>query len=314
MKKKIISNILAVSILLVFNSSIITAKPVNQENLDYLDEALGIFAFLDDQDTTEINVSKFLEEEEEENTLESLLKTLQDPDNEADEEAALTAGVTAVMDNSDTTLSEAFEKFDTANLEEGDNEEEEILEEIDCSFTEVEPYQMYVGDTFLRARSEPSTRTEDSIVGVMKPGKIVNVIGERDDGWYVIWWKDQNCFVASEFLDIKKPVSATYNWTWTGAKLNRSAGIINGPSGNETYYNLNMSRCVAVMQAKGYRGEAWVREDGVKMFGDYIMCAANLKLRPKGTIVESSLGDCIVVDTGGFASYDSTRLDIATTW
>jgi hypothetical protein len=61
-------------------------------------------------------------------------------------------------------------------------------------------------------------------------------------------------------------------------------------------------------------GEVWVREDGVKMFGDYIMCAANLSIHPRGSIVESSLGDCIIVDTGGFAAYDATRLDIATTW
>lgn len=101
---------------------------------------------------------------------------------------------------------------------------------------------------------------------------------------------------------------------WNGPVLSKSAGKIKGPSGNETYYNLNMSGVVNVMRRMGNNDEYWVRDDGCKMLGDYIMCAANLKVHPRGSLVESSLGTCIVCDTGGFASYDSTRLDIATTW
>ena len=44
------------------------------------------------------------------------------------------------------------------------------------------------------------------------------------------------------------------------------------------------------------------------------MCAANLSLRPKGTIVESSLGMAIVVDTGGFAASNPTQLDMCVDW
>ena len=58
----------------------------------------------------------------------------------------------------------------------------------------------------------------------------------------------------------------------------------------------------------------WVREDGVKMFGDYIMVAADLNIRPKGTILECSLGTAIVVDTGDFAKTNHTQLDVATSW
>ena len=50
------------------------------------------------------------------------------------------------------------------------------------------------------------------------------------------------------------------------------------------------------------------------MLGDYIMCAANLRVHPRGSLVESSLGTCIVCDTGGFASRNSNQLDIAVTW
>ena len=39
-----------------------------------------------------------------------------------------------------------------------------------------------------------------------------------------------------------------------------------------------------------------------------------LKLRPKGTIVETSLGLGMVCDTGGFAVNNPTMIDIATNW
>ena len=96
--------------------------------------------------------------------------------------------------------------------------------------------------------------------------------------------------------------------------LSQSAGVFNGPSGMETYYNLNMSGCVRNMNRRGYYYDVWVRDDGVKMFGDYIMCAANLGVHPFGSLVECSLGTCIVVDTGGFAAGNPNQLDIAVTW
>lgn len=101
---------------------------------------------------------------------------------------------------------------------------------------------------------------------------------------------------------------------WKGPVLSKRRGVIHGPSGKETYYNLNMSVVVRSMQRMGYDYEYWVRDDGVKMLGDYVMIAANLNLRPKGSIVETSLGPGIVCDTGGFAKRNPTQIDIATTW
>ena len=105
------------------------------------------------------------------------------------------------------------------------------------------------------------------------------------------------------------------NPKWDGTtKLNAINGRIQGPSGCETYYNLKMDRCIYYMNLLGYNYEVWVRDDGVKMFGDYIMVAANLDIRPKGSLVETSLGTGIVVDTGEFVNWDSTGIDIAVTW
>jgi hypothetical protein len=114
--------------------------------------------------------------------------------------------------------------------------------------------------------------------------------------------------------EVEETEETTNESNWDGPVLNSYAGIVSGPSGNETYYNLNMSGVVSNMQNLGYDYDYWVRDDGVKMYGDYVMCAADLSIRPKGTIVETSLGEGIVCDTGGFVNWDSTRLDIATTW
>lgn len=99
--------------------------------------------------------------------------------------------------------------------------------------------------------------------------------------------------------------------------LTQSGGVFEGPSGKETYYNLPMGRIISEMRANGYTVEEypyWVRQDGAKMLGDYVMCAAELSTRPKGTILETSLGNAIVVDTGTFARSNPTQIDLATDW
>lgn len=112
----------------------------------------------------------------------------------------------------------------------------------------------------------------------------------------------------------EKKKSQTSNPNWNGSVLTRSAGVNYGPSGKETYYNLNMSGVVKIMRNMGNNDEYWVRDDGCKMLGNYIMIAANLGVHPRGSLVETSLGTGIVCDTGSFASGNSTQLDIATTW
>lgn len=99
-----------------------------------------------------------------------------------------------------------------------------------------------------------------------------------------------------------------------GEHLTRQSGIFDGPSGKETYYNLPMERVVEYMEALGFHDRYWIREDGVKMYGQYVMCAADLSIRPKGTIVETSLGQAIVCDTGTFVNQNRCQLDIATAW
>lgn len=102
--------------------------------------------------------------------------------------------------------------------------------------------------------------------------------------------------------------------SWNGSVLTPSAGVNYGPSGKETYYNLDMSGVVSIMRGMGNNDNYWVRGDGAKMLGDYVMVAANLNVHPRGSLVETSLGTGIVCDTGSFAYGNATQLDIATSW
>lgn len=105
--------------------------------------------------------------------------------------------------------------------------------------------------------------------------------------------------------------------SYSGAKLSRSRGSIQGPSGKETYYNLNMSGVVSIMRRMGFSESEYpynVRADGVKCLGPYVMVAAHLGQRPRGSKVQTSLGTGLVCDTGGFASNNPMQIDIATSW
>lgn len=90
-------------------------------------------------------------------------------------------------------------------------------------------------------------------------------------------------------------------------------GFGNGPH-KETYYNLPMKRVCQNAKDKGIYGEYWETEDGLKMYGYFIICAANYEVHPYGSIVLTSHGPGKVLDTGGFAATNPTQIDIATCW
>lgn len=115
-----------------------------------------------------------------------------------------------------------------------------------------------------------------------------------------------------ESSKVYKVVQGAY--TWSGSKLSSSRGTVTGPNGKETYYNLNMSGVVSTMRRMGINDAYWVRRDGCKMLGNYVMIAANLSKHPRGSIVKTSVGLAIVCDTGGFAKNNPNQVDIATNW
>ena len=88
--------------------------------------------------------------------------------------------------------------------------------------------------------------------------------------------------------------------------LTRQSGVNYYNGNKETYYNLDMSGVISNAQSIGIQGNYWIRDDGVKMYGDYVIVAAQMN---KGTIISTSLGSGIVLD---YCPADT--IDIATNW
>lgn len=93
--------------------------------------------------------------------------------------------------------------------------------------------------------------------------------------------------------------------------LTATLGRIQSGDHIETWYDLPMGKVVANAQAAGIPCEYWVRADGCKMFGEWIIVASHPSIT-RYSIVETSLGPGIVLDrhTAG----DVNLYDIATDW
>ena len=98
----------------------------------------------------------------------------------------------------------------------------------------------------------------------------------------------------------------TYSAPSGGGVLTPSSGVNWFNGRKETYYNLNMSGVVANAKNMGIEGDYWVRGDGVKMYGGYVIVAAQMD---KGTIIDTSLGAGIVLDY-----CPAGTIDIAVSW
>lgn len=100
--------------------------------------------------------------------------------------------------------------------------------------------------------------------------------------------------------------------TMLATMLTARLGRVNFGDHTETYYNLRMDRIVQRAQEHGIEGEYTVRDDGCKMFGPYIIAAADWNIHPYGSVVETSRGWAIILDTGTFE--DRTTIDLAVNW
>lgn len=191
---------------------------------------------------------------------------------------------------------------------------DEVIE--NPQFVEVPEYYVYINAySGIRARTSP-TIDADNIITVLPYQTKVKIFAESFDGeWAVLNFENQIAYISKEFIQETLPIDDTYNHNWDGKVLNNSNGKVEGPSGIETYYNLPMSGCVKLMNNLGYYGTVWTRSDGAKMWDEYVMVAADLSIHPKGSLVETTLGTGIVVDTGDFVNNGSgVSLDIATAW
>lgn len=104
--------------------------------------------------------------------------------------------------------------------------------------------------------------------------------------------------------------------TTAQAKLNKRDGVNYYKGTKETYYNLPMERIYAKADANfGSHHKKWVRDDGVRMYGPYVVLAVPFDVYPYGTTdIPTSLGLGIALDTGAFAEVNKDQIDVAVTW
>jgi len=95
------------------------------------------------------------------------------------------------------------------------------------------------------------------------------------------------------------------------AVLTARLGTITFDGHKETWYDRPMNRVVTRAQTMGIPCEYWVREDGVKMFGPWVIVAAHPS-KIRYTRIQTSLGEGIILDT--HTSSDTELYDIATDW
>ena len=121
--------------------------------------------------------------------------------------------------------------------------------------------------------------------------------------------------VAEKIENSEEYKAVQGKFKWNGSVINKSNGVVMGPHGRETYYNLPMGGVISIMRGLGNRDKYWIRSDGCKMLGNYIMVAAKVDATHKrGRIIKCSRGFAIVCDTGSFLSKYPNGVDVAVNW
>lgn len=103
---------------------------------------------------------------------------------------------------------------------------------------------------------------------------------------------------------------------WNGEVLTARMGVLKvGPNGGcEKWHNKDMSERVKGLKDIGIELEYWVSDDGIQMYGPYVLVGANLEIYDIGDVIVCSWGEAIVCDTGDYAKIDPLWVNIATVW
>ena len=94
--------------------------------------------------------------------------------------------------------------------------------------------------------------------------------------------------------------------------LTAAKGVNNFMGHKETWYNLRMDKVIErADEDLGMTDLYHIREDGVKMYGPWVICAAHPS-KVRYTRIDTSLGKGIILDT--HRVNDPDLIDIATDW
>lgn len=129
------------------------------------------------------------------------------------------------------------------------------------------------------------------------------------------WKKSEKIGMTIVFVIVLIEVIICFVVTADASVLTKRGGVNYYNGHKETWYDLDMTRIVKKAKRIGVPGEYWVSEDGLKMYGDFVIVAADFDVHPYGCVVLTSLGvPGIVLDTGAFTESDPEQIDVAVDW
>lgn len=130
------------------------------------------------------------------------------------------------------------------------------------------------------------------------------------------WKKSEKIGMTIVFLIVLVEVILCFVVTADASVLTKRGGVNYYNGHKETWYNLDMSKIYAKADANfGKHHKKWTRDDGVKMYGPYVVLAVPFDVYPYGTTdIPTSLGLGIALDTGKFAETNKNQIDIAVNW
>lgn len=98
----------------------------------------------------------------------------------------------------------------------------------------------------------------------------------------------------------------------TAVMLTATLGRVTYQNHVETWYDLSMDKVIErTDEALGLSNLYWIRDDGVKMYAQWVIVAAHPS-KIRYSIVDTSLGEGIILDT--HTCEDPELIDIATDW
>ena len=111
-----------------------------------------------------------------------------------------------------------------------------------------------------------------------------------------------------------KRLKGIINVLLTVSVLTATKGINTFEGHTESWYNLNMNRVIArTDKAFKMTGLYHIDERGVKMYGPWVIVAADPRVHGRYTLVETSLGTGICLDVHTVED-NPELIDIATNW
>lgn len=265
-----------------------------------------------------------------EKELASIKENIIEAEQEKEEAYALTAKqIKAIYENAPTSLSYVISQHFAGKLSAAAYAQEVLI--IDYK------HLQEINDNVKEAKVK-KTKKEKEIVKLKKRQKTAEDDTKRLEARLQSAKKKENDEKVAKYMAFLPEHDSSYTLEgWKpdpdGSKLTKLGGVNYYYNQKETYYNMDMSNIVKSLTArdswlwpqickagnqknfkKSYK--YWIRPDGVKMFGPYVMIAAKLSVHKRGSLMPTSLGMGVVVDTGGFAhtANGAHWVDIATNW